>query len=443
MKPIKKNFAKLYIALIAIVLAVASVFCFVPMKWGSSFYHSFLGDIRFAGDLEGGYYAEYKIISGNTESKINNAAEDIYSVLATKGFTNVNVYNVENSTLRIEVGGPNGGAQAGEVMGLLQNIGAGKFEIRNNNSDNETTVILDGERYIKGVSVKNYNGEVMAYIEFNDAGITRFKEVVSTCSSSGIYLCLGDSQPQSISVSNLQTYDSLPLSFETVEAAESFKNQVIFGSMPIELDSNIVEINTMTSTIGTGKYIPNPHAQTFTWTLAKILALVALALVVVSSLVYMIVRFKVLGLLNLIAFLAEAIIMIFMLWAIPTIELSITGVFAIIAGVILININTLCYFGKIESERKLGKTITASIESAYSKSLPVNLISAATVAVLAGVMAIFTTGAVLVSCLILLISAILAIIMSIGFIPLLVNIFESFNKGKDKAYGRVGGKTNG
>ena len=81
MKPIKKKFAKLYIAILAIVLVAASVFSFVIMPWGEfGTYNSFIGDQKFAGDMQGGFYAEYKIESGNTETKINNAAEKISEI---------------------------------------------------------------------------------------------------------------------------------------------------------------------------------------------------------------------------------------------------------------------------------------------------------------------------------------------------------------------------
>ncbi len=440
MKPIKKKFAKLYIAILAIVLVVASLFVFVPMPWGNfNTYNSFIGDLKFAGDIEGGYYAEYKIVSGNSDTKINNASEQIYNVLESEGFSNASIYNVENKNLRIEVSAPNGGQTSSQIIKMLQTIGVGKFEIRSSSSDD--AIILDGANYVSGVSVKNYNGQIMTYIEFNDAGVVKFREVVSAASS--IYIYMGGNMQTSVNVDGISTYNALPLTFEDIASAEDFNRKVMLGSLPIELDSNIVEINTMTSTIGNGTLIANPNASEFMLPLAKLLPLISLAVIILLGLVYMIVRFKVLGLLNLIAFLAEAIIMIFMLWAIPTIELSITGVLAIIAGVLLVNVSTLVYFGKVESERKLGKTVTAALENAYKKSLPVNLVSNVVIAILAGVFAIFTVATVQIASLIIFISAIIALIMSIGFIPFLVNIFESFNRGNEKLYGKVGGKTNG
>lgn len=440
MKPIKKKFAKLYIALITVVLVVASVFCFVPMKWGSTTnYNSIIGDLDFAGDIQGGYYAEYKIVGGSTANRINDAAEKIYDVLNAKGYSNANLYNIENKTLRIEISAPNGGETNSEAIKMLQTIGVGKFEVRSSSGDD--AIILDGTKYVSGVSVKNYNGQVMTYVEFNEAGQTVYREVVAA--STTLYIYMGGNLQTSFSAEGVVTYDSLPLTFENVEAAEDFKTRVTLGSLPIELDSNIVEINTMSSSLGDGTVNADPNAPAFMATRAKLIVLITLAAIVLLGLVYMIVRFKVLGLLNLIAFLAEAIIIIFMLWAIPTIELSITGVLAIIAGVLLIFATTLNFFGKVESERKLGKTITASIESAYKKSLPVNLVSTAVTAIIAGIFAIFTTGAVQVASLILLISSVVALIMSIGFVPFLVAIFEAFNKGNDKAYGKIGGKTNG
>ena len=177
MKPIKKKFAKLYIAILTIVLAVAAVFCFVPMKWGNSFYNSFIGDLNFASDLQGGYYAEYKIVNGNTDTKIEDAASEIQKVLTSKGYTNANIYAVnDNETLRVEISAPNGGQTATDAISTLQTIGVGAFEIKSSTSDD--AVVLSGSKYVSGVSVKNYNGQVMAYIEFNDAGQEKYKELV-------------------------------------------------------------------------------------------------------------------------------------------------------------------------------------------------------------------------------------------------------------------------
>ena len=417
MKPIKKKFAKLYIALLAVVLVLASVFCFIPMKWGNSYYNSFIGDLRFAGDIEGGYYAEYKIVKGNSQGKINSASAQIYKVLDSYGYTNANIYNVENNSLRIEVSAPNGGQTAEDTISLLRTIGVGLFEIKG--STDKDAIVLDGTTYVSGVSVKNYNGQIMVQIEFNDAGKTKFSEVVSSASTD-LYIYLGSSSsPITISAEGITSYDSLPLTFKDAKSAEEFKTKVLLGSLPIALDSNFVEINTMTATYGNGTLIPNPNDATFLATPAKLAVLISLAVIILLGLVYMIVRFKVLGLLNLIAFLAEAIIMVFMLWAIPTIELSITGVLAIIAGFIIISVNTLVLFGAIERERKQGKTILASLETGIKKVLPVNLVSTIVIAVLGSIFAIFTTSAMHVVSLIMLISAVISMIANLALYPFL------------------------
>ncbi len=439
MKPIKKNLAIFYSVLIAVILVVAAIFTFIPMKWGNKTYNSFLGDIGIANDLNGGYYAEYRIKGNPSESAINDSVESILNVLSGKGYSNASVYNKNNEALRIELGYPTGGRTSTDTVKLLTNIGVGKFELRSGTGDD--VVKLFGSTGLKNINIKNYNASVMVYLEFNDVGKAKYEEIIKAGGTSPkIYIYMGDQMQTSFDAKDVSSYDSLPLTFTDVSSAEDFKLKVQLGSLPIELDSSLPEINTMSAALGKAKTDANPMSKGFLCSDAKLMAFIALIALMVIGLVYMIVRFKVLGLLNIIAFLAESIIMIFMLWAIPTIELSITSVLTLALGFILIEVNTMVLFTKIESERKLGKTISASLENAYKKSLPVNLVSSIVAIVIAAVLTLFTKTTLQVSGFIMIFASVLSLLASVAFLPLLVNIFEAFNKGNEKPYGKVGGK---
>lgn len=430
MKPINKKVAKVFISLIVVALVVGTLFAFVPMRFNSFTFTSMFGAINKSTDLSGGLYAEYELDGEYSTAKINNSISVIRDVLEKKGYAGASVYALGGEKIRIDIGYKSIEGSVKESYSLLSAIGVGVFELRSSSSEDDTYII--GNKHISNVEVNTYNSSIYAMLEFNDEGVEAYEKMLEA--SSTIYVYMGGEVMTSFSSENITASSSMPLSFESYDSAEDFVMKVRLGSMDVNLNSKTVCINTMSSTLSKSNFETNPNNKAFTSNSTFVVGMIAIAVVVLLGIAYLIYKSGIVGALQLLALCFDAIIATLLIWAFEWVELSLSSLIAIAFGFAIILATSYIYISRIETEFKQGKTITASLESSYKKSLSPVLATSIALTVIFGVIAIFAGAELRVFGLITCIFSCLSMFNTTIMLPGLVNIFEAFNDGAEKPY---------
>ena len=273
MKPTKKKSAKIYIALILIVAIVGTLFAFVPMQFGNTTFTSLLGTINISADLSDGMYAEYDIEGEFTTEQINGSIQKIKDVLVEEGFASTDVFAINNKKLRVEIGYPRTISAIGEAYSVLNSVGVGSFELRSSSKEDDTFIM--GNKHISNVSIKTSSGSTLVVLEFNDAGVEAYGELIDA--SDTIYVYMGGAAVTQFDSSSSVASSEMYLTMNDYASAQAFVKSVKLGCLDITLNNQTTIVDTMENVFG--KTIP----------LGDII-IVILILVLIGVAIYMIVR---------------------------------------------------------------------------------------------------------------------------------------------------------
>lgn len=430
MKPINKKIAKLFISLIVVALVIGSLFAFVPMRFSNGTFTSLASVINKSTDLSGGVYAEYELGGEYSTAKINSSLSTIRSILEENGYSGAVVSAGKNNKIRVEIGYKSSYGSLKESYTLLSAIGVGKFELRSSSSADDTYII--GNKHISGVDVNTYNSQIYVVLNFNDDGVEAYKAMLKA--SKTIYVYMGGNLMTSFSSENITASSSMPLSFTSYDSAEDFAMKVRLGSMDVDLLSDTVCINTMSATLSSNHFETNPNNKYFSTSIAFIIGMIAIALVALLGIIYLIYKSGVMGAFELLALVFDTIIVVFFIWAFPWVEISLSSLIAIALGYAIILATSYIYISRVQEEYKMGKTLTASLESGYKKSLSAVLATGIALTIIFGVIAIVAKSELRVFGLITCIFSCISMFNTAVMLPGFVNVFEAFNDGAEKPY---------
>ena len=436
MKPLKKSTAKFLIIFVSILLVIGLVFAFIPMNFGNSQYLSFMGNIRYANDIKGGMYAEYKVSEDATSGQLNKTVTELKSILSEQGYPNAFVASIGDA-IRVEIG-LDTGKDYEKTQTMLQALGVGVFELRTGTEEDKT--FINGREHIKNVTVGSSGGATYVQISFNKEGLELYKANMK--SGTTIYVYMGNNVQTSFSGSTAQT-DDMYLTFEDYAQAEDFALKVKLGSLvPIDFIANETVVNSMSSPYSTVGLTANINSDAYGKSNAFVAIVVALAITICATIIYMAIRYKAFGIINIFAFLCDIVILVFFMQALPWIELSLSSMLVIALGFALLFFGSFIYIEKVRSEFFDGKTLTASLESGYKKSILINSAIYIAIAIFGFTMAILGSGAIQVAGVLLVLFALIGALNNIVLLPGFVNIFQAFNADKTKVYGLTSeGKT--
>jgi len=350
MKPTKKKTAKIYIALILILAVVGTLFAFVPMNFGNTSFTSLLGTINISADLSDGMYAEYDIEGESSTEQINSSIQKIKDVLVDEGFASTDVFAINNKKLRVEIGYPRTLSAISEAYSVLNSVGVGSFELRSSSSEDDTFIV--GNKHIKNVSIKSSGGSTLAVLEFNEAGVEAYEALLDA--SDTIYVYMGGTVVTNFDSSSSVASSEMYLTMNDYPSAQSFVKSVKLGCLDITLNNKTTIVDTMEN-VGSKQM--------------RIAGLLAIVFVVVLGFAYMLIRHGVLGLFQALAMLFNSIFAVILLWAFPWVELSFSSLIAIALGYAILVASSLIFCSRFREEYDQGKTVAASFESSYKKSL--------------------------------------------------------------------------
>ncbi|MBQ7579277.1 MAG: hypothetical protein IJT25_01955 [Clostridia bacterium] len=438
MKLVKKSTSITLTVIMSVLLCLALILTFVPMKLGSLSYSSFAGNLKYASDLKGGMFGEYYLEDSTSTEDINKAVNSFKTILNDQGYPNAVVLSVGAEKIRVEIGNtPN--YDYSKTRSLLTALGVGEFDLRT--STDEKDIFISGRQHITKVQVGSSANRTYVQISFNAEGLEAYKAHMN--SKTTVYVYMGGNLQTSFSGSSVVT-DDMYLTFTDYDSAEDFALKVKLGSLvPIDFKTDETVINFvstpysslgLTADINNGSY----HASS-----ALVAIYIVIGLIMVGVTVYAILRYKAFGVANLLSGLFAICVMIFLMQALPFVELSISSLIAIFIGVVVMEYGALNYVLKVQEEFSEGKTLVSSLESGYKKSIALNVATVVCGLIISAIVAVLSSGAIRVGAIIIAISMLASALNNLCLLPWFVKIYYCFGNRKESHYGlNNGGATN-
>ena len=425
MKSKTKNYNAL-IAILTVIVAICTIFTFVPMNFGSTQYTGVYGGLGISSELYGGLYAEYDITGEATHSDIVESMSTIKSTLEKQGYQSSNVISIDDTKIRVEIGFPTIVSDTfSKAYSVLNSVAIGALEFRSANTVTDTTVIVNAYKHIDDFSIADYNGTTYLTIELNDEGEAQLEKLVTA--SKTIYVYMGENLQTSFSAENMTSYKTLQLSLTDYASAEDFYHKALYGSLAVTLNSETVTINTMTALFGLGS---EEGISVVLYCLVGFMVALILA-----GFIFFAIKYRMIAVLLMPIIMLDAVIAAWSFAAISIIEINIASLFAIIFGLAFIFGGSLNYMNRIAEEYKQGKTIDASIEAGTKKARPAQLIVSVLFVVLLAVLSLFISGQVASACLILIVFVLLNALDNIVLLPWLLKFYNHSNRKQGKPYG--------
>ncbi|MBQ9792557.1 MAG: hypothetical protein IJW32_02270 [Clostridia bacterium] len=427
MKKFSKNTTIVLSVIICLFLVVGFIFSFVPMTFGSKTYTSLFKSINVSSDLMGGMYGEYDITTEDPSNKdLINSMARIKEVFEKDGYKNVNVYTVGNKKIRVEVSYPTGTKSYSDVYSDLSAVSSGKFLLSSSSTTTaEDVVNVDGAECVKEVKVYTNNGTNYLAIIFNEKGQEQYEALCKKTTT--IYLHLG-TYNQSITANNVTDYSSFTLSDADYENLIALKNRVVIGCMNVEINSSTAVINTMSASLAFGNVASSPEETGFnTSTVLVVIVSIAMIIAVVGIALFAI-KFGLFAVVILISLVINIYLFLFALYLMPSVEIGFSSILSMIMGLAVIYTYTFIFASKVKSEYNVGKTFSASLESAFKKTFTNSLIGNVALFLSALVVFAFSFGELTSAAIIFAVCSFLSILTNFAIIPLLVKVGISFEK---------------
>lgn len=433
MKNYSKTKSMIIFIIFGLVFAIGTVLTFVPMQFGSKDYESFLGATALSTDCGNTISAIYKYTE-DENSDVNKAIDMMGKSLERKyGKNSVNVCKLGDDRIRVDVAEPLLISEAEEVEEYLSGFASGKLEITNNKSYSATLetdpnlLVIDGWKDIKSVEAKNYKGSYGIEMTFTKSGKTTY----GMMSGQTVYIYVnGTGFPNSSynSVTLSEDTTTFTIWFDSDDYIEYYLNTFEAGMIPLELDSETIEIISTEA---------NPVSLTY--------ISIAISAMILVLYVLAIVKFRVPGVLYVIISNIGSYLMLFLLQAMPWVEVGIVSI--IVLGLTKIIEFMLMYVlqKRIKEEYMLGKSLETAYEDAYKRTTPAILDTLAICLIvglsfaIAGRLELVTIGTIIA------LSSVIYGVVVLVLEKLLVNCYYAFNQSKVGCYAlpaRTEGETN-
>ncbi|MBQ8424489.1 MAG: hypothetical protein IJX17_00525 [Clostridia bacterium] len=427
MKKFSKNMTITMSVIICLFLVVGFIFSFVPMTFGSKTYTSLFRAINVSSDVMGGMYGEYDITTEDpTQKNISNSMKRIKEVFENDGYKNVNVYSIGNSKIRVEVSYPKGKKTYSEVYSDLSAVSAGKFLLSSANSTTAAdAVVVDGAKHVAEIKVFTNNGVNYMSIMFNKEGQKQYEALCKKTTS--IYMHLG-TYNQSITADNVTDYTAFTLSDKDYDNMVALQKRITIGCMDVEVNASTAVINTMSAGLTVGNGASSPEEKGFSFSTTLIILISVCAAIVVVGIALFAIRFGLFAVVVAISLLFNIYLALIALCLVPSVEIGFASIFSIMVGISVIYTYVYIFASKVKSEYALGKSFSASLESATKKTFANSLIGNIVLFISALIVFAFSFGEITSAAIVFAICAFLSIVTNFGIIPLLVKIGISYDK---------------
>ena len=322
-------------------------------------------------DLRGGVSAVYEAQDeGQSDfaSLLSGTMAVLRNRLTNQGFTEATVTQQGTNRIRIEipdVDDPN------EILNIIGQPAHLEFKT----ADGET--IMDGSAVVSA-EMGYLDGQPVVQFTLNDEGATAFATATAENVGSTISIELDGEVISAPTVNQAITGGQGYIEGNfTAESAQQLAMLIQSGALPLDIEQ--IEVRTISATLGEDALSTSMTA-----------AVIGVLLVIV----FMLVIYRLPGVMASLALLIYILIDLFLLAVIPGVQLTLPGIAGIVLSLGMAVDANVIIFERMKEEMRAGKTVRASVESGFKRAFSAILDSNITTIIAGLVLMIFGAGTI-------------------------------------------------
>lgn len=322
-------------------------------------------------DLRGGVSAVYEAQDeGQSDfaSLLSGTMAVLRNRLTNQGFTEATVTQQGTNRIRIEipdVDDPN------EILNIIGQPAHLEFKT----ADGET--IMDGSAVVSA-EMGYLDGQPVVQFTLNDEGAAAFATATAENVGSTISIELDGEVISAPKVNQAITGGQGYIEGNfTAESAQQLAMLIQSGALPLDIEQ--IEVRTISATLGEDALSTSMTA-----------AVIGVLLVIV----FMLVIYRLPGVMASLALLIYILIDLFLLAVIPGVQLTLPGIAGIVLSIGMAVDANVIIFERMKEEMRAGKTVRASVESGFKRAFSAILDSNITTIIAGLVLMIFGAGTI-------------------------------------------------
>ena len=413
----KKSIIRFVIYSVLAVIGILLSVCKFDIPFTEKTYNGFANSISLGLDLSGGVLAVYeaKSVEGSEadfNDSLNATIQRLSDLLTEKGYTEATVTKQGSNRIRVEVPDVDDPEEIFDMIGT-----PAELSFKKENSATAESIITG--KHIKKCEASYQNGEYGVSIQFTEEGTKLFSDLTAEMVGKQIYIFLGNSTSAFSSpkvneqISGGTTFISGSMNSQA--EAEAFALKIMSGTFDVELE--LLENNTVTPTLGEDalKY-------------SIIAGFVGLAFI----LIFMFVIYRDLGLIADFSLIFYCIILMFLLQAVPFVQLTLPGIAGIILSLGMAVDGNVVIFERIKEEYRNGKSIENACNSGFRHAYISILDSNITTILASIVLVILGTGSIKGFAITLLLGIVVSLFTSLILTKRFMKMYLAINKTNPK-----------
>ncbi len=415
----KKSVITLCVVVLVIVLAALLAINGMQLGWiGSDNDIVPVKDAISLGlDLSGGVYAVYQGDTSveNFDVQMDATVTIMINRLTAEGYTEATVTRQGGDRIRIEIPDVQNPNDILKIVGTPAHL---TFV------DPEGNVVVEGsqvkEAYAAYDTSSGKGNQPVIRFTLDDEGTRAFAEATEKFLNQVITIKLDDTVLTAPRVQSVITEGTgIITGFTDINDAYTTANLIMSGALP--LDITLIESSAVSASLGVD---------------AMSTSLTAGIIGIILIMLFMIVMYRVPGVVADIALCIYILIVFYALANVPGVQLTLPGIAGVLLGVGMAVDGNVIIFERFREELKGGRTVAAAAQRGYKNALSSIIDSNVTTIIAAIVLVYFGTGAIKGFALTLLIGVIASLITSVFITRFLLNQVTNLGIKGDKLWSR-------
>ena len=322
-------------------------------------------------DLRGGVYTVYQAEDDGTadfQTKMDSTVSILTSRLTRQGFTEATVTRQGENRIRVEIPNVSDPNEVLEIIGTPAQL----YFV-----DAEGNNIMEGSMIKNAQVSQDENGRPCVAFELNDEGAAIFAEATAANINKTISITLDGEVISAPTVNSvIAGGEGIIQGDFTAEEAQTLSTLILSGALPLNLTQ--LEVSAISATLGVEALDR-----------ALLAGMIGIALVMV----FMLLRYRLSGLVADIA-LTIYIMIVVLLLALTGAQLTLPGVAGIILGIGMAVDANVVIFERIREELAAGRPLASSIRKGFANALTAIIDANVTTIIAAVVLYLFGTGTI-------------------------------------------------
>ena len=324
-------------------------------------------------DLRGGVYAVYNAMDPsqeNLDTLIDGTINIMRTRLSDKGYNEATVTKQGSDRIRIEIPDVQDPASVLDIIGTPAHL-----EFRTTDGE----VVITGDDVQSATAVTDAAGsEYKVRLVLNESGKEAFAKATSENIGKTISIYLDDDVISSPRVNSAITGGEAVIEGNfTLDSARELASLIQSGALPLDIEQD--EVSAVSATLGVDVIERAVRAG---------------IIGVVLVMLFMIVMYRMSGLLASLALTIYIIIVFYLMALVPGIQLTLPGIAGVVLAIGMAVDANVIIFERIREELKTGRTMDSAIKRGYKNALSAIIDSNVTTIIASFVLMYFGTGAI-------------------------------------------------